>query len=114
MDEVVRTAQSARREFEAGIVDEQLLMTLYSKYASIFDVQRFVRKARELFPALNCGLASMYLQYVLRQGEIVKGKYNGQGHTFLSLGKQIVDITADQFGGPTVYIGPLVSPWAMN
>jgi hypothetical protein len=28
------------------------------------------------------------------------------------IGEIVVDITADQFGGPAVYVGPLAEPWS--
>jgi len=49
------------------------------------------------------------------EGEIVQGKYQNENHTFLMLeDNQIVDITADQYGGPKVYVGDLKLPWSLE
>jgi hypothetical protein len=44
----------------------------------------------------------------------VRGTYSGYSHTFLLLGGNVVDITADQFDGPPVYVGPLTQPWEVQ
>ena len=45
---------------------------------------------------------------------MVTGSYEGQKHTFLMLDNLVLDITADQFGGPALYVGSLVSPWSLD
>jgi len=67
-----------------------------------------------LFPKLNCGIASLYIQYKLKHGTIVQGFYNNIPHTFFLLGDNIIDITADQFGGPKIYTGKLKEPWRIQ
>lgn len=105
-------ADRTRAAFEARQIDPYLLRELYSTYAQVTDVEWFVEKAAILFPRLNCGLVSVYLRHLLRQGSVERGRYRGRGHTFLLLEDgTIVDITADQYGGPKVYCGPLVEPW---
>lgn len=103
-----------RRRFESGKIPPLVLASAYSGYNPIDDVTRFVSLANELFPRLNCGVASSYLRDTLGGGEVVTGTYNGSTHTFLLFnGTTVVDITADQFGGPRVYIGPLTEPWRL-
>jgi hypothetical protein len=102
-----------RKQFEEGGINQELLSQLYEDYAQVGDTTKFVSKAKEIFPRGNCGLATLYLRQIIG-GEIIRGAYANQGHTFLMLDKRIIDITADQFGGPKVYIGPLRSPWALR
>ncbi len=108
------TVSRIRRQFESGKVPQLLLALEYSRYNPISDVTRFISSAGEMFPKLNCGIASTYLRGELGAGQIVTGSYNGEKHTFLLLdGRVVVDITADQFGGPSVYIGALRKPWSL-
>lgn len=112
LTELREIAQAVRKDFESGRIDEKVLQGLYEGYNPIIDVGLFVRRSRDLFPALNCGLASVYLRDVLGEGEVRQGSYNGENHTFLLIqGKTLVDITADQYGGPAVYVGPIKKPW---
>lgn len=103
-----------RTDFESGNIPRYLLAKLYSQYNPTIKIDPFINEAANLFPKLNCGLASAYLQYSLGKGIIINGSYGDHNHTFLSLGETIVDITADQFGGPKIYIGPLRAPWSQN
>ncbi len=90
------------------------LIRLYSQYNPLEDVASFMGRAVELFPHLNCGIASIYLQARLNAGEVKQGSYHGQNHTFLQIGDDtVVDITADQYGGPKIYVGPLEPPWSL-
>ncbi len=84
---------------------------LYQKYQHIENIELFIERASVLFPTLNCGIASVYLEYVLGTGRVVQGKFNTHHHTFLFIdGITVVDITADQYAGPVIYIGPLNVP----
>jgi hypothetical protein len=103
--------RQTRRQFEIGLTDQKLLVELYKGYKDVGDTVQFVTKAREIFPNGNCGLASLYLKKELG-GEIIQGKYGEHNHTFLLHKDVVIDITADQFGGPEVYVGPLRSPWS--
>ncbi len=109
-------ALSVRKQFEKGAIRPAHLATLYASYNSeVSDTSLFVSHAQHLFPSLNCGLASVYLQHLLGTGMIVQGLYAEQPHTFLLLaGSIVVDITADQYGGPSVYAGPLTNPWQIQ
>ena len=100
-----------RDDFEKKRVDVALLQSLYQAYNPIPAIEQFVQQALEMFPNLNCGLASVYIQHTFGGGEVKKGYYGTHPHTFLLLGEKIIDITADQFGGPRIYQGPLCSPW---
>lgn len=106
-------AKQTRRQFESKSTDTELLVDLYRGYADVGDTVRFVDKARSMFPVGNCGIASLLLREKLG-GEVVQGKYGEQDHTFLSVDGVVVDITADQFGGPRVYVGPLQPPWSFE
>lgn len=101
----------ARLAFEQKKIPLTLLEELYRTYNSLPDLSQFMRKSQNLFPDLNCGIASLYLKHILGRGEIRKGLYGNHQHTVLLLDDQIIDITADQFGGPRIYRGPLTYPW---
>ncbi len=110
--DITKKVFEVRRSFEEKSLDEKELAQLYYEYNAIEDVDCFISKARELFPHLNCGIASVYLQKLFPKSEIIIGKYKKNNHTFLLLEDAIVvDITADQYGGPTVYVGRLLKPW---
>lgn len=112
---VLDTAYSARRLFESGHVYDQNLITLYEQYNPLQNPDLFFSQAKDLFPNLNCGIASVYLKHRLGKGVIVQGQFQNHGHTFLLLDEDMVlDITADQFGGPAIYFGPLSLPWAVH
>ena len=101
-----------RKDFEKRKISDNSLKKLYFKYNNIGNINLFLKRARKLFPYLNCGIASVYLQNIFG-GEIIQGKYKGNSHTFLKLNNKIIDITADQYGGPKVYAGELRKPWKL-
>ena len=105
----------ARYELQHGLVSKKLLCSLYSRYTPIDHVESFIQQSIILFPRLNCGIASVYLQHLLGKGTIQQGYYGSHNHTFLLLNDStVIDSTADQFGGPTIYIGPLQYPWRIQ
>lgn len=107
-----KLAERARRDFMAGSIARPLLRRLYSTYShEIEELDIFLDGASELFPRGNCGLASTYLKEIAGEGEVVQGKYGNEPHTFLVINSQVVDITADQFDGPAVYVGDFTEPW---
>lgn len=110
---IEKTACKIREQFETGAIDQELLIQLYRGYADVGNTVRFVSKAKDIFPRGNCGLASLYLKRELGGG-IVRGKYGKHSHTFLVIDNIVVDITADQFGGPEVYVGPVQKPWVLS
>ncbi|CAN5293824.1 hypothetical protein BH10PAT1_BH10PAT1_3490 [soil metagenome] len=118
--EINEKVTSIRRQFEEHVIDNDVLMQLYHDYnPEVEDIKLFVESAKELFPSLNCGLASLYLRECLHTGRIINGKYNDENHTFLLIEDVseepiLVDITSDQYGGPDVYIGPVVAPWKIK
>jgi hypothetical protein len=108
---LVCIAWRARLDFESGRTPPDLLKRLYGAYnPSTGKIHSFVACARKLFPHLNCGVASVYLQHVLGMGSVVTGAFAGHLHSFLLYHHNLViDITADQFGGPRLYVGALRS-----
>ncbi|MBI4152096.1 hypothetical protein HY495_00160 [Candidatus Woesearchaeota archaeon] len=113
LSNVEQIAIEARADFEARRIDEDGLKQLYQQYNPLDDINSFMRSAREMFPILNCGLATVYLRKLFSDGRIVNGKYENNNHTFLLLEDSVVvDITSDQYGGPKVYVGQLQSPWS--
>lgn len=118
---IQKAAVKARKQFEDRKVDSRVLEKLYATYnPNVGDVALFVQRACELFPQLNCGLASVYLREILNLGTVTQGKYLDQNHTFLLIDEEepekftVADITSDQYGGPPVYVGPLQIPWALK
>ena len=108
-------AEVVRRQLEKGNVDRKLLAKLYGDYADVGDVKSFIDQALEMFPRLSCGVASAYLRHELGEGVIVRGRYGLHDHTFLRLDDgTIVDVTADQYGGPKIHVSPLSPPWSLK
>jgi hypothetical protein len=113
--DVEKTVWEVRKDFETKIVDQIRLRGLYREYNDIPDITNFISRAVEQFPNFNCGVASVYLQHIFGAGAIVQGRYLEHDHTFLLLDRNIiVDITADQYGGPAVYVGLFKEPWALK
>ena len=112
IDEIIKIAEETRRKFELGEIDKKQLARLYMDYSPLDNIRLFLRQANEFFPRLNCGVTTIYLKEVFGDGDVIKGRYNNENHTFLLIdGDTVVDITADQYGGPKVYVGPLKRPW---
>ncbi len=107
-------ATKVRQLFQNRLIARPLLRRLYLSYNPEVEIETFLEHAEILFPKLNCGLTVVYLQYTLGEGNIRNGSYKGQGHTFLIVENTVMDITADQFGGPQVYAGPLILPWSLD
>lgn len=105
---------ATRRQFEKGAISNGELKNIYKQYNSVPNIRSFVARAKRIFPKLNCGLASAYLKSKLKKGNVVQGRYRNHPHTFLKIESLIIDITADQYGGPKVYVGPLRKPWALR
>ena len=114
LTDLLELATEVRAEFEAAQIPPELLAWLYRQYNREVEAATFVAEAAKLFPRLNCGLACVYLRHRLGLGRIIRGRYGDEAHTFLLVhGRTVMDITADQYGGPPVYVGPLVLPWAL-
>lgn len=104
-----------RKQFEMGEIDYYLLKKLYEKYnPRLKNVDLFLERSKILFPKLNCGLTSIYLQHILDGGYVVNGKYKNNNHTFLVFNENIIDITSDQYDGSKIYIGPAIFPWSLD
>lgn len=109
----------ARAAFETRTVPRPILRSIlslsFAPGASISELDPILDLFEDVFPYENCDLATGYLQHQLGEGELTIGAFNGRPHVFLSLfvglERVAVDITADQFGGPPVYVGPLQAPW---
>lgn len=107
-------AIQARKDFEGKKTDQKTLKKIYKEYNNLKDLDKFIYHSKKLFPKLNCGLASVYLKHKLKSGKIIQGFYKNNKHTFLSLQDNLIlDITADQYGGPIIYLGPLEAPWKL-
>ncbi len=113
--ELQSVADDARRAFETKSVDEALLAELYGAYADVGDTALFVKRALGSFPHLSCGLATVYVRHRLGAGTVVQGKYGKEDHTFLRMEDgTVIDITADQYGGPKTYVGKIAPPWSLR
>lgn len=110
----LRTVVEVRAAFEARSCDNGIAAAAYQAYTSVPDIELFLWRAQVLFPALNCGLCSAYLRSVLSCGSIVHTRYNGHPHTVLAVDNVIIDITADQYGGPPIYVGAARPPWSSD
>lgn len=111
--EMILTILKIRSLFEERKIAPTLLKELYKVYNPLPHMEQFIEKSQLFFPNLNCGITSLYLKHILKEGKLINGGYAGQNHTFLFLNKGlIIDITADQFGGPPVYVGPMLYPWS--
>lgn len=113
--QIKNQAELARKDFIKREIDALLLREIYNAYHQVRDIKTFIYRSMRVSPNLNCGIATVYLQHILKKGTIVNGYFKNEKHTFLSIsdygGPFIIDITADQFGGPAVYVGKLVYPW---
>jgi hypothetical protein len=107
-------AVETREQLTGRTCDPALLARLYSLYNPLADAEAFVARALDMFPRLCCGLASVYLRHCLGEGTVAYGSYEGERHTFLATRGCILDITADQFGGPEIYVGRLGLPWSLG
>ena len=107
-------AERVRTDFETRNLDLLLLQGLYQSYHPVPRIEEFIASALDIFPRLNCGVASVYMRHLLASGTIIQGAYGSTNHSFLQLSDGcIIDITADQFGGPRIYAGTLRKPWSL-
>jgi hypothetical protein len=119
---IMSEAAVARHELASNTVDRKLLADLCLPYASSFggNVDHFLDRTLPNFPDGNCGVASIYLKHRLEGGELRNGTFHGLTHVVLDLSEVVLqyddlisDITADQFGGPKIYVGPMRDPWSL-
>lgn len=119
LSHIIRVAKKARNDFEQGTVSRPMLRAVvrlsFPEYPPYEVIDQYLALLEGIFPDENCDLTTGYLLEQLGEGELIVGTYDGNPHVFLGifvgLEKMIVDITADQFGGPPVYVGPMVEPW---
>ena len=110
-----RVVQTARSDFLHDQVPYVELHPLLANRHPGLEVSPYMLLVRDKFPKASCYLAAEYLLYLTGEGEVVYGGYETptkiRAHAYLRIGETIADITADQFGGPETYVGPLVRPW---
>lgn len=79
------------------------------------EVDKLMETAKRLFPTGCCGLASCLVAAEIPDAKVVTGAYVHDGeerpHTWVEYESMVVDVTADQFGGPRVYVGEKTSEW---
>lgn len=111
--EILEIATATRRSFEDGSLDYELLAERFQQwFPKNNDPKYYAELTKTEFPAGCCGPASAYLRSEIGKGDITYGSYQNMGHLVLKISKkEIVDITADQFGGPAIYVGSLQYPW---
>lgn len=110
--DLISFAEETRKQFELGLVSKELLKYLYGSFNPKSNPDEFIPRALEIFPKLNCGISCLYLQHLLQKGIMINGSFGHYSHCFLVVDDQVMDITADQYGGPRVYVGPLKKPWS--
>ncbi|MDP3734085.1 MAG: hypothetical protein Q8R37_02560 [Nanoarchaeota archaeon] len=110
-DFLEKIAMEMREEFETKTIDVKLLEQFFYDYIPLNHCESFIQKSLESFPRNNCSVATVYLKHKIPEGKVIPGWYGLDVHVFLMVDDIIVDITADQFGGPKVYVGPLKYPW---
>lgn len=114
MEDIVHVCKYTRNELSTGIIRKYEIERLYAAYNFVPNLAEFVETAISIFPNLNCGISSVLLKHRLGHGDIWKGKFELENHTFLLLNDNtIIDLTADQYGGPPIYIGQVKRPWKL-
>ncbi|HVV67264.1 MAG TPA: hypothetical protein VHB72_04330 [Candidatus Saccharimonadales bacterium] len=114
--EVYRVAKEVREGFEQRSFDPEVVWARYCSWvpdARHWDRGKFLDLANTSFPLGCCGLASAFLskEVDVGYGQPEHIYYKSYPHTVLLGDIAMVDITADQFGGPRIYVGPMVDPW---
>lgn len=120
INELHEIAASTRASFETGSISLAHLLELGETYfPNEAETWRLtLPHALPMFPQFGCEPATAALRHRVGYGEIVDGSYDTYPHTFLNVGitaianETVLDITSDQFGGPSIYVGPLSEPWA--
>ena len=136
--DISRIALTVRNQWETGEIDWEQLEKSYQAWVqefgktnhqlqlNLFGIKRIVATAKSYFPKGCCGMASCCLADLIPKSKIVHGHYKKtkrwflfwnkttlEPHTWVMVNDKLIDITADQFGGPKIYIGPLLSPWML-
>ena len=114
LSRIEQIVREARGVFEKGDVYGPELEQIYRGRIKVGPKWPWppLDQLQEHFPEGNCAVATAYLGELIPESKIVYGYYEDRSHFFLLLDPvAVVDITADQFGGPKVYVGPLETPW---
>jgi hypothetical protein len=133
IETVLNIAERTRRDFEIGAITVPHLVEIaLINRPNLTDEQlKYLRVGAEggvgNFPDEACQVATDELKHRLGFGKIIDGSYlvsepggheEFSRHEFLDISdpdsaeRTIVDITADQFGGPPVYVGEWRRPWS--
>jgi hypothetical protein len=133
IEDILQVAERTRHDFEVGAiaVPHLIEIALINRPGMSDEAMEYLRAgstgAIANFPDEACQVATDELKHRLGFGEIIDGSYRVaepgdhsafQRHEFLDVGetdvakRTIVDITADQFGGPSVYVGEWRAPWS--
>lgn len=124
--DLAHLAKEVREEFTSRTIAPATLfeiITLHSPHILAGLQKQIALKACgsiiNCFPAYSCDGAAAVLRERAGYGEIITGSYTRyECHAFLGIGATalgmdtIVDITADQFGGPEIFVGQIVPPWS--
>jgi hypothetical protein len=117
IDEIYQIATEVREGFELQSLDPKIVWSRYCRWvpdARHWDKDKFLSLANTAFPLGCCGLASAFLSEEVDIGCGIPEHilYKDEPHTILLGSLAMIDITADQFGGPRIYVGPMVRPWS--
>lgn len=135
-----RVSEETRAAFEAGNVSDTEIeeaARLYKVASWVTNRSGIYTPLGDRFPNNSCGHASPVLKrridasgILSEEAKLVHGGYwhdqtheYDEWHAFVEVDttydfdtnrvtQTIADITADQFGGPSVYVGRLVLPWS--
>lgn len=129
----IKSTNQGALAFEAGKLRTELELGQYNPLVAAETMRSFLQNSSDStpiadekmstflksFPRDCCDVATILLIDRVGEGEFVPGVFYSRprvfkGHAFLQLGGVIADITADQFGGPRVYVGDLVLPWSIK
>ncbi len=111
IEEIAEMAVDTRLELINRSVDMRLLAILHKQHFPLHQIRDILPQILQDFPQNNSTIATSYLQFIMG-GDVTRGQYEHHPHFYLTLPRNvIVDITADQFGGPEVFVGKIRSPW---
>ena len=133
-DEIMPIAIQARRDFDNKSVDVQYLKSLVEKHLPYIaenykdGLTQWIEQSVANFPIDCCEIGAAVLLDRVGEGEIAHGRYEREpigphnirkSHTFWTQAETpgktalMADITADQYGGPPIFVGSLKRPWTL-
>jgi hypothetical protein len=133
-DEIVTVATQTRHDFKTKALKIHYLQSVIDKHLPYIaesykaGLAQWIEQTIAEYPVNSCELATAVLLDRLQTGKIVYGRYEykplgphntRKSHSFWSTSDPkneitlIADITADQYGGPPIYVGPLIQPWTI-